>query len=64
MKVGDGVSHMNHLAEVQEVAELAKRVEELESQIEEMWDRMKQIENVLSTAFRLAPIGELKRYNK
>lgn len=44
--------------------DLTKRVDELEARIEEMWERMKQYEAVITTAFRLAPIGELKRYDR
>ena len=41
--------------------ELAKRVEDLELRIEEMWERMKQYERVLSTAFRLHAENDLHR---
>jgi len=41
--------------------ELAKRVEELELRIEEMWERMKQYERVMSTAFRLHAENDLHR---
>lgn len=41
--------------------ELAKRVEELELKVEEMWERIKQFERVMSTAFRLHAENELHR---
>lgn len=41
--------------------ELSNRMSELEAQVVEIWDRMKQYENVLSTAFRLATTGDLKK---
>jgi hypothetical protein len=41
--------------------DLVNRIESLEALIEEMWERMKQYEAVLTTAFNLASTGELKR---
>lgn len=43
--------------------DLANRVEVLEAEVKEMWERMKQYEAVLSTAFllRVLPTGTLKR---
>lgn len=38
--------------------ELEKRVAELEARMEEMWERMKQYEAVMSTAFRLRDAGD------
>lgn len=42
-------------------SELVNRVEELELRLEEMWERMKQFERVMSTAFRLHAENELHR---
>lgn len=42
--------------------ELSKRVAELELRVEEMWERMRQYEAVMSTAFRLHAENDLKRY--
>lgn len=44
--------------------ELKKRVAELEEQVDEMWQRMKQYENLLSTAFRLHADNKLTKYDK
>lgn len=41
--------------------DLSERVEALELRIEEMWERMKQYERVLSTAFRLHAENDLHR---
>lgn len=41
--------------------ELVKRVEELELKVEEMWERIKQFEAVMSTAFRLTIENHLHR---
>lgn len=37
--------------------EMAERIEYLESRVEEMWERMKQFEQIMSTAFRLHSEG-------
>lgn len=42
-------------------AELVKRIEELELKVEEMWERIKQFEAVMSTAFRLHAENKLNR---
>ena len=44
--------------------ELAKRVEELETRMEEMWERMKQYEAVMSTAFRMRDAGDWRIKDK
>jgi hypothetical protein len=41
--------------------ELVKRVGELEAKVEEMWERIKQFEAVMSTAFRLHIENNLNR---
>lgn len=38
--------------------ELEKRITELETRMEEMWERMKQYELVMSTAFRMRDAGD------
>lgn len=42
-------------------SELSKKVEELELRLDEMWERIKQFERVMSTAFRLHAENELHR---
>ncbi len=41
--------------------ELEKRIAELETRLDEMWERVKQFERVMSTAFRLHAENELHR---
>lgn len=59
--LNDTEQPINSVAWNDDEPELARRVEELEIRLEEMWERMKQFERVMSTAFRLHAENELHR---